>query len=375
MLLVASWSNLLTTVCIKKFVFEGDGISRPTLDKLIAGDVTNKINFEKHMTKLLAFLSVTPNELLGGIDNPYNQARNLRDILHLNLEELSHKSGVSIENLKKIEAGENVPLADLRDVAMMLGTSVLGLLGNNYFQTTVNSFSYIINENAQTIRSVGGFWGYFGILLNGQSKYKWFPITAFTRNLICQNTDNEYMVVPCMDNSLLIINNKNIKEIALLDDCCDEPVDMDWDYNGSSGGIPKVIYEAFDDYYGYKECGIKLSDCNMSPEFAMMMNKFVASNNIDLDAFNHKLNSITVIYADGSVKEHGFTYYEDCEAFCDIRYLYETGNLLGNSMLSFEDDDELNFFVNMKNVSMIKLPLAKTEEYICRDLEECLEED
>lgn len=44
-------------------------------------------------------------------------------------------------------------------------------------------------------------------------------------------------------------------------------------------------------------------------------------------------------------------------------------------MLSFEDDDELNFFVNMKNVSMIKLPLAKAEEYICRDLEECLEED
>ena len=139
MLLVVNWSSLLTTVC------NGVGISRPTLDKLIAGDVTNKINFEKHMTKLLAFLSVTPNELLGGIDNLYNQSRDLRDILHLNLDELSHKSGVSIENLEKIEAGENIPLTDLRDVAMMLGTSVLGLLGNNYFQTTVNSFSYLIN--------------------------------------------------------------------------------------------------------------------------------------------------------------------------------------------------------------------------------------
>lgn len=84
MLLVVNWSSLLTTVC------NGVGISRPTLDKLIAGDVTNKINFEKHMTKLLAFLSVTPNELLGGIDNPYNQSRDLRDILHLNLDELSN---------------------------------------------------------------------------------------------------------------------------------------------------------------------------------------------------------------------------------------------------------------------------------------------
>ena len=103
------------------------------------------LTLEKHMTKLLAFLSVTPNKLLGGIDNPYNQSRDLQDILHLNLDELSYKSGVSIENLEKIEAGENIPLTDLRDVAMMLGTSVLGLLGNDYFQTTVNSFSYLIN--------------------------------------------------------------------------------------------------------------------------------------------------------------------------------------------------------------------------------------
>lgn len=87
MLLVASWNSLLTTVHIQKSpcVMEPEYQDQP-LDKLIAGDVTNKINFEKHMTKLLAFLSVTPNELLGGIDNPYNQARNLRDILHLNAE-------------------------------------------------------------------------------------------------------------------------------------------------------------------------------------------------------------------------------------------------------------------------------------------------
>lgn len=141
----------------KKEVCEKVGISRPTLDKLLSGQVTNKTNFEKHMSKLLDFLSLSPSELVGGIDNPYNQAKNLRNILKLNMDELSNRSGISIEKLQKIESGENIPLSDLRDVAVTLGTSVIGLLGKNYFQTTVNKLCYLINEDGSTIRSVGGF--------------------------------------------------------------------------------------------------------------------------------------------------------------------------------------------------------------------------
>ena len=43
----------------KSNVCTGAGISRPTLDKLLNGEVTNKTNFEKHISKLLAFLSLT----------------------------------------------------------------------------------------------------------------------------------------------------------------------------------------------------------------------------------------------------------------------------------------------------------------------------
>lgn len=202
----------------------------------------------------------------------------------------------------------------------------------------------------------------------------WFPITVFTQNLVYRNSGNEFMVIPCMDNSLLIINNKNIKEIAFLDDCCDAPNNMDWNYSVNSGEIPPVIYETFDDYYGYKEYGESLAKCNISSKFAMIMDNFVTKNNIDLDKFYHKLNSITVMYDDGIVKEHQFEYFEDCELFSDIRCLYEMGDFLGKSMLSFEDSDEMNVLINMENVSMVKLPLTKTEEYICRDLQECSEE-
>ena len=108
----------------KSNVCTGAGISRPTLNKLLNGEVTNKTNFEKHISKLLAFLSLTPSELMGGIANPFTDSKTLRDALHLDLQQLSQRCGLSIEELQKIEAGEDVPLAELRDVAYCLGTGV-----------------------------------------------------------------------------------------------------------------------------------------------------------------------------------------------------------------------------------------------------------
>ena len=106
----------------KSNVCTGAGISRPTLDKLLNGEVTNKTNFEKHISKLLAFLSITPSELMGGIANPFTDSKTLRDALHLDLQQFSQRCGLSIDELQKIEAGEDVPLAELRDVAYFFCT-------------------------------------------------------------------------------------------------------------------------------------------------------------------------------------------------------------------------------------------------------------
>ena len=72
----------------KSNVCTGAGISRPTLDKLLNGEVTNKTNFEKHISKLLAFLSLTPSELMGGIANPFTDSKTLRDALRLDLQDI-----------------------------------------------------------------------------------------------------------------------------------------------------------------------------------------------------------------------------------------------------------------------------------------------
>lgn len=39
-------------------------ISRPTLDKILNGEVDNKSTFDKHLKKILGFLSITPYALI-----------------------------------------------------------------------------------------------------------------------------------------------------------------------------------------------------------------------------------------------------------------------------------------------------------------------
>lgn len=70
-----------------------------------------------------------------------------------------------------------------------------------------------VDNDPTTIHSPGGYWGHLGLRLKGQNNYMWFPITAFTRNLIDQVRQREFMAVPCMDNSLLLIYCEAIEEL------------------------------------------------------------------------------------------------------------------------------------------------------------------
>lgn len=43
---------------------KGTGVSRPTLYKLLRGEINNKVSFDKHVQKTLRFLEITPEELI-----------------------------------------------------------------------------------------------------------------------------------------------------------------------------------------------------------------------------------------------------------------------------------------------------------------------
>ena len=41
------------------------GVSRPTIDKVLAGTITSKANFVRHIRKILECLRITPDMLMG----------------------------------------------------------------------------------------------------------------------------------------------------------------------------------------------------------------------------------------------------------------------------------------------------------------------
>ena len=92
------------------------------------------------------------------------------------------------------------------------------------------------------------------------------------------------MAIPCMDNSLLLINCDKIEELVLLDEACDSPVDMDWDSTVSEGEIPAVVYEAFDDYMTYKGVGDTPSHYGLSALLVGAIDHIIDICKIDSEA-------------------------------------------------------------------------------------------
>lgn len=348
----------------KRSACEGAGISRPTLDKILSGNLTNKVNFEKHMAKVLTFLSLTPSELMGKIENPYNEMSQLRTALRKRIEEVSAACNISTEELQNIEAGGEAPLSVLRNIACYLGTSVRGLRGENYFQTTLSSMEDLIDNDPTTIKSPGAFWGYFGVLLKGHPRYQWYPVTAYTRQLIYHDIDNEFMVVPCMDNSLLLINTEAIKETALLDEACDAPEELDWNCKVSEGEIPPVVYEAFDDYTEYLQSKKSSEEYDLPQYLITLLDKYVEKRNKEPDEIAMELEEATVYFKDGTTKVHWVDWGRVDDLVSNIQCINEMGRPMDETTVTFEGVRGEELFFNLKNIAMIKLPLTKVEDAI-----------
>lgn len=349
----------------KSSICSGAGLSRPTLDKLLNCEVTNQTNFTKHMAKLLSYLDLTPDRLMGQVDYPFNQAKAIRNMLRLNYETISKEAGVSIDNIKKMELGETIPLSDLRNIAFYFGTSVGGLTGNTYFQPTISSLDSVLLSDELSVNNLGGFWGHLGIAMSGFDKYYWFPITQFTASKVNSECDNPFSVIPCMDNSLLILNNRFMKELVLLDDDCDIPGDMDWSDGISSGELPAVFYESFGDYALYKTFeSSDESEFNLSSVLVKFFDDYTDQNNIDIEEYAYKLNEMTIWYADRSIKKHSLCDDTTNDISYVVTSLYELGDNMDSQYVTFQDSNYADVSVNLDNICMMKLPLAKIEEYI-----------
>lgn len=341
------------------------GLSRPTLDKLLSGNLTSKTNYEKHISKALKCLSLTPDMLLSKITNIYSQYRIIRNIRQIANSSISEYTGIPETRLKEIESGAEGTTAELRDIALALGISVRILQGTNFFESqiaTPNDF-ITLGEYENDIRSkdISGFWGHIGIHLTNTDKYLWFPISGNTRNTVYKLTNENYFIVPCMNNKLLFINLKNIDDFVLLDEVCDQPGNMNWDYNVDCGELPLVIYDALE-YFDPSDW----DNDEFSPKFITILNNLIKEKKWSDDDIFAITQLTTLHHKDGHTSAIDVDFNQTETISNTISEIYsfdETSNM--DCFFNCEDIYGMEYMINIDNIAMIELPLLKIENAIC----------
>lgn len=351
------------------------GISRPTLDKVLSGMLTSKTNYEKHIIKILGVLSITPDMLLGNIQNKYIQARTIRNAMQISAEEIAKSTGISKKRLQEIESGEEATPAELRDIALFLSTSVRSVLGTSCFDTQIATMDTILNAYNEDAAPAGlsGFWGHVGILPTNATEYLWFPITGTTRKMIYKSMDMDRIVIPCMNNKVLLLNMENIKEIILLDEACDQPGFTNWDSSVDCGETPLVVYEAMYDFNPFYDR--RVSTNTVSQCFQSSIEAYIKHKEWNEDDIHAMLHENLIYHKDGQIERVDIDFGEDESISSEVSQILDFGdNAILHRFLCYTADDGIEVMLNMQNISLIAMPLLKVEDAICSYLDELIDE-
>ncbi|MGH8762579.1 MAG: helix-turn-helix transcriptional regulator [Nitrosospira sp.] len=178
--------------------------------------------------------------------------RELRVMFNLTQEELAAILKVTQQTIARWEAGKAEPnLAALRDIAVILDTSVDALLGID------RSHKVAVSKYRQFVKAgcADGFWGHLGLLYPNETKTRWYPVSQGAANYIekCLRPDqgegDDWIIVPTLNNRFLIFAVQAMKRIWLLDNNADQPDDdwnLTWDgYQGLSPDIYRALEARF----------------------------------------------------------------------------------------------------------------------------------
>lgn len=352
----------------KIMICQDIGISRPTLDKILWGRLTSKTNFVKHTAKILNYLNLTPDSLLGGILNKRIRANRIRNKLCISMKELSDFSGLSIDRIKQIESGESASIAELRDIALFLGTSVRSLLGLSCFETQISVMDTILNAHDTTScdDELSGFWGHLGLLPYNSTEFHWFPITGHVRESIYDTMCNNRIVVPCMNNKVVLLNLKYIRQIVLLDEACGPPAFANWDSSIDAGELPLVFYEALYDTY---LSSVPLSSTNiLSNRFQKKVFDFI--NSVDEDEIEKMLFQSLIVHSDGYVIRNEIDFEGEENISTEIYRILNYGDdAEGLKKLFYRLESGPEIILDIESISFMEMPLLPIEKKICETIE------
>lgn len=294
--------------------------------------------------------------------------------MKISSKEIAKATGIPLTRLMEIDAGEHATLAELRDIAMCLSVSVKCLLGENFFEPQIATQDLFISNSTDVNRDkYSGFWGHIGIQLYNKKDFLWYPITCNTRRLVYKMMNNNRLVIPCMNNKVLLINMKNVNEIVFSDFDCDQPEYINWDDKVDCGAFPLVLYEALEDYWHLVDCGI--SDDLLSPQFQSFMEKFIKGKGLSEDEICEEIRRSMIYYLDGCIRQISmdFNSYESISREIYNTYVFEDLEFF-NDIMYCQDIIGTEIILNMKNISMLELPLLGIEDAIREHVDDMIDE-
>ncbi len=158
-----------------KVSFAGEvGISRPTLDRLLSGEIDNKRSFDKHMAKILAVLHMTAEELLSdpaleGSGQSLEYTDKISEDLRNGICGLFGTRLVSIILYGSVARGTHTEQSDV-DVALIVKTNLTT-------EEEDRLSDFVVDLNLKYDRT-------FSVIDIGQEAFeKWGDISPFYRNV------------------------------------------------------------------------------------------------------------------------------------------------------------------------------------------------
>jgi len=228
--------------------------------------------------------------------------KKLRTTHNLTQEKLAEMLKTTQQTVARWESGKGEPsIAALKDLALIFGTSVDDLLGQNPFASDANS-APTTNHYYALAHSSDGFWGHLGVRAPGASKSTWYPITLreATRldNAIANaSSDSPWIVATTLNNRALVINVATIAQLSMLDDNADEVLD-DWELGWDSyEGHSPEIYRALELHL------LGLPDDDTSETFKQILVDLTQEEGFDEDEVSACLRTTKVHFSSGATKE------------------------------------------------------------------------
>lgn len=279
--------------------------------------------------------------------------------------ELASMLKTTQQTIARWESGKAEPsISALRDLAVIYGTSVDDLLGNNPIATSVVSNLFCGVDDGDE-----HFWGHLGILLPGDKMTRWYPLTQAEADRVAtklRNVSREepWFAVMTLNNRTLVLNGTAVKRIYLLDDNADEVFDdweLGWDsYQGESMEVYRLLANWYDVDSGEQvECSDTLREG---------VTDLIKEHGLSVDVVQEHVKDTIVQFRDRTTERHNMEF--------EVERLWEIVSELGIVQPVIFDltqsDRGLEVYIPAEEVLMIDAPLyqvidgAKAEERECQ---------